>query len=162
MKKIPIIGLLLGLIIFLTSQTPPPQGQSQGGAPRPQRPPVNQDSLNAERDKAVKGVLETIKGKELVAADSVFKNIKVLKGQSAEKMLNIMNSWSKAMGTGCNGCHDMKDYASDKKDEMETARAMVGMTQTLNTDLLQKIKGLEKEKVGCITCHRGRKHPDAR
>jgi hypothetical protein len=64
------------------------------------------------------------------------------------------------MGTGCNGCHNVQDYASDEKDEKETTRAMVPMTTKLNNDLIKSIKGLEKSKgVSCMTCHRGRKHP---
>jgi hypothetical protein len=154
MKKLTAITLFLVVLIILTSQTTPPQGGE-----RRNFSPINQDSLAAERDKATKAVLESIKGKEKMPCDSVFKNITTMKGQTVERLMNIMNSWSKAIGTGCNGCHDPKDYASDKIEEKEMARAMVGMTQKINTDVLQKIKGLETEKIGCNTCHRGKKHP---
>jgi Photosynthetic reaction centre cytochrome C subunit len=172
MKKIPIIGILAILFISLMSQLPH-QSQtafgSQGNrldtlpppSPRGSGRVINQDSLIKEREKAMASTMEYIKGKEKMAADSVFKNIKTLKGVPAEKLVGIMGKWSEAMGTGCNGCHNMKDYASDEKDEKETTREMVPMTQKINKDLIQTIKGLEKSKgVTCMTCHRGRKHPN--
>jgi Photosynthetic reaction centre cytochrome C subunit len=177
MKKLPIFGILAVLFILLMSQTPPspptPPNPPTGGRQEP--PPggwgalrgqgggrvVNQDSLIKEREKAMAATLEYIKGKEKMPADSVFKNIKTFKGLPAEKLVGIMGKWSEAIGTGCNGCHNMKDYASDEKDEKETTREMVPMTQKINKDLIQAIKGLEKSKgVSCMTCHRGRKHPN--
>jgi hypothetical protein len=167
MKKIPIIGIFAFLIVLLMSQSPPPPPSPNGapaGMPPGGRGPgrvINQDSLIKEREKAMASTMEYIKGKEKMAADSVFKNIKSLKGVPAEKFVGIMGKWSEAMGTGCNGCHNMKDFASDEKDEKETTREMVPMTQKINKDLIQPIKGLEKSKgVSCMTCHRGRKHPN--
>jgi Photosynthetic reaction centre cytochrome C subunit len=164
MKKLPIFGILAALFVLLMSQSPPqnppPSGPPPGGGRGPGRV-INQDSLIKEREKAMAASLEYIKGKEKMPADSVFKNIKSFKGLAAERMIGIMGKWSEAMGTGCNGCHNPQDYASDEKDEKETARAMLPMTRKLNDELLKTIKGLEKSKgVSCMTCHRGRKHPN--
>jgi hypothetical protein len=169
MKKLPIFGILAFLFILLMSQTPP-----QAPPPPPNAPPppggfgggrgpgrvINQDSLIKEREKAMASTMEYIKGKEKMPSDSVFKNIKSFKGLPAEKLVGIMGKWSEAIGTGCNGCHNVKDMASDEKDEKVTTREMLPMTQKINKDLIQTIKGLEKSKgVSCMTCHRGRKHP---
>ena len=173
MKKLPIFGILAALFVLLMSQSPPqnppppPPGLPQGGPPPPGgwgggRGPgriINQDSLIKEREKAIAASMDYIKGKEKMAADSVFKNIKSFKGLAAEKMIGIMGKWSEAIGTGCNGCHNVNDMASDEKDEKVTAREMLPMTQKINKDLLKTIKGLEKANIGCMTCHRGRKHP---
>jgi hypothetical protein len=99
MKKLPIFGILAVLFIVLMAQSPPqnpPSGERPAGGGPPGgggRGPgrvVNQDSLIKEREKAMTASLEYIKGKEKMPADSVFKNIKALKGVAAEKMIGIM------------------------------------------------------------------------
>src|SRR6218665_1249534 len=72
------------------------------------------DTMMADREKYITLYKDSIRGKENVAADSVFKNIKVLKGKSAEQVLSIMNSWGHALGVTCKFCHDMNNFASEK------------------------------------------------
>jgi hypothetical protein len=68
-----------------------------------------EDSLEADRLKYMNEVMESIKGKEKLPADSVFKNIKVIKGASsvsAEHFLWMMNwGWSAELGVSCSHCH---------------------------------------------------------
>lgn len=118
------------------------------------------DSLADERAAYVKEIMETIKGKEKMPADSVFKNIKVLKNVPAERFLMIMDKgWSNALNVNCNHCHNTHDWASEEKGDKQLAREMVVMTNKINSDLLKKIEGLERANVNCSTCHRGEKKP---
>jgi Photosynthetic reaction centre cytochrome C subunit len=154
MKKILWVMILPTFVILFSSQNNPPE------PPRRDRPPVNQDSLAAERMKFVTVLLDSLKGKEKMPVDSVFKNIKVFKGMPVDRFLGMMNNgWGRSLGVNCNGCHNVKDWASDQKEEKDAARDMVAMTNTINQDLLKKIKGMEKSNIGCNTCHNGRKHP---
>lgn len=120
-----------------------------------------QDSLEADRMKYVQLLRESIKGKENKRADSVFKNIKMLK-VPAGRLLAIMNmGYSRSLGVSCGHCHNTKDFASEEKKEKEIARQMMAMARTINMDLLKKIEGLQSKEpvVNCTTCHRGQKKP---
>lgn len=123
-------------------------------------PTVVADSIADERAKFVAEVMESIKGKEKMPADSVFKNIKMFKNMPAERMLMIMDKgWGNALGVSCTHCHNPKDWASEEKEDKQMAREMSAMTGKINNDLLKKIEGLEKANVNCNTCHRGQKKP---
>ncbi len=120
-----------------------------------------EDSLEADRMRYVKLIMETIKGKQNRRADSVFKNIKMLK-VPAGQLLAIMNyGYSRSLGVSCGHCHNTSDFASEEKMQKEIAREMSAMTNRINTDLLKNIKGLKSETpiVNCTTCHRGNVKP---
>jgi len=68
------------------------------GGPPGQRPPLTdsarrvRDSVNsARRDSAAAMVLRSIAGHENEPAEQVFKNIKILQGIPAGRLVNIMN-----------------------------------------------------------------------
>lgn len=155
MKKI-IIGLVLGCIVVFASSF---DTKNEGAAIV--SPSITAaDSIADERAKFVAEVMESIKGKEKMPADSVFKNIKMFKGMPAERLLGIMDKgWGNALGVSCNHCHNTKDWSSEEKKEKQLARDMGAMTGKINNDLLKKIEGLEKANIGCNTCHRGQKKP---
>ncbi len=157
MKK--LFALLIPIIVVLLAwQQPPPQGN------RPRPAPINQDSLKKERQRMVDEVMADIKGKEGMRADSVFTNIKLFKNLSAERMLNVMNEgWSKALGVGCNHCHNVNKWSDEAKSDKQLARDMAAMTNKINKELLQTMKGLDdKSSINCTSCHNGRKHPAKR
>ena len=166
MKKLTVFASFVAILLLFTSQTPPPNGGPPPNGQPPRRfAPVNQDSLQAERERYVKEVLESIKGKENMAADSVFRNIKIplFKTMPAKQFLNVMNGgYSKSLGMGCNGCHNVHDWGSEEKSEKQMSREMAAMTVKINTDLLHKIDGMQKENINCTTCHQGRKKPRSR
>jgi Photosynthetic reaction centre cytochrome C subunit len=154
MKKILWVMMLPAFIVLFSSQNNPPE------PPHRERPPVNQDSLAAERMKFVTVLLDSLKGKEKMPVDSVFKNIKVFKGMPVDRFLGLMNNgWGRSLGVNCYNCHNVKNWASDEKEDKKIAREMYAMTNTINQDLLKKIKGMEKSNINCNTCHNGRKHP---
>lgn len=152
-----ILGLfVLTAIVSLSALKPSQNAQSLLNS--------REDSLAADRAKYSKEVLEAIKGKEKMPADSVFKNIKVFKGRPAEQVVRIMeNGWSKALGVSCSHCHNVQDWSSDEKNDKELTIEMVEMTNKINNDLFKNMKSFAGKPrtptVGCMTCHRGEAHP---
>lgn len=148
-------------------QAPPPGGPPPGMMPpggRPMGPPpitAGVDSFQAERDSLVNEMLQKISGKENVAAESVFKNIKVFKGFPAGRLMRVMNGWGHALGTQCQHCHVVNHWADEDKKPKQIARDMTFFVGAINDSLLPKIQNLHSEHphVGCMTCHRGRVLP---
>jgi hypothetical protein len=90
----------------------------------------------------------------------VFKNIQVLKGLPAGRLLDTMRGFSGALGTNCKKCHDTENFASDDKDDKKVARGMIQMTKGINEQFLRTMPGLDKDAaVSCYTCHHGKSHP---
>ena len=117
-----------------------------------------EDSLEVDRKRHLSELLATIKGKEKRPADSVFKNVTVLKGMPAQRMLAIMNiAYSRSLGVSCGHCHNTTNWESDEKKEKQITRDMIAMTRRINTELLVPIK--KDAVVNCTTCHRGQRKP---
>lgn len=117
------------------------------------------DSLEADRAMHIARINEAIKGKENVAVDSVFKNLKVLGGFPAENLVFAMEAWSKALSVSCNHCHNTSDFSLDEKEKKEIARQMVEMGNLISSKL-KSVKGLSTRPiVNCYTCHRGELKP---
>lgn len=122
--------------------------------------PIAVDTVAADRKKHVDAVLASIKGKENKPADSVFKNVQLLKGFPAARMVMIMEGgFSKSLGVSCGHCHDTGDWASDVKPQKLVARDMWRMMGKINGDLLKNIQHLKNPVVNCTTCHRGKLKP---
>ncbi|HYH86394.1 MAG TPA: c-type cytochrome [Pyrinomonadaceae bacterium] len=128
-----------------------PQGQPPGGQQQP--PPEN--PIVAE-------IRKRIAGQEEKPAEEVFKNIQVLKGVPAGRLLSIMErGYTRALGVRCNHCHVPGEWEKDDKETKLTARDMVRMNATINAEL-KKIKTLvDNPTVNCSTCHRGQPKPGA-
>jgi photosynthetic reaction center cytochrome c subunit len=82
------------------------------------------------------------------------KNIKVLNGLPSSKLFPVMNFFGDSLGVRCSYCHvqngDKWDFASDAKEEKETAREMIKMVQTVNKESFSG-----NTAITCYTCHRG-------
>jgi tetratricopeptide (TPR) repeat protein len=96
------------------------------------------------------------------------KNLKVLpKDIDHDQLMAIMRGFAGALGVRCTRCHvgqdgnpQSMDFASDDKDNKQTAREMLKMTEAINTDYVSKISEDDPDaRVTCITCHRGQRHP---
>ena len=95
-------------------------------------------------------------------AESVFKNIKIFKKMPAARLVNIMNmGFGRALGARCKLCHVPGHWDSEDKEEKATARLMIGMVDTLNTQFLSRIKHRDgtQASANCGMCHRGHPHP---
>ena len=123
---------------------------------------VNPDSLAAARDSAMQSVLRAIAGRERMPAESVFTNIRSLRGIPAGRLPRMMNlGYGRSLGVGCDHCHDPADWASDAKPQKQIARQMSAMADTINRRLLPGIANLQSAQpvVNCTTCHRGAVKP---
>jgi photosynthetic reaction center cytochrome c subunit len=122
------------------------------------------DSANAaRRDSGAAAVMRTIAGRENQPAESVFKNIKILKGFPAGRLVNIMNmGFGRSLGVSCGFCHVPGKWDLDDKEQKNTARLMFAMVQTINRDYISKVpvdSGTPRPAVNCFTCHRGNQRP---
>lgn len=122
------------------------------------------DSITAvRRDSAAAMVLRSIAGRENQPAESVFKNIKVLKGFPAARLVAIMNmGFGRSLGVACGFCHVPGKWDLDDKEEKNTARLMFAMVQTINRDYISKVPhepGTPQPVANCFTCHRGNPRP---
>ena len=157
MKKLTVLSFVVVFSLIILSFGESPQSLSL----RQNRI----DSLEDERQRYIKEILNSIKGKESVMADSIFKNINTFTGDQSIKVthfLAVMDYWGEALGVSCNGCHNTKDWASDEKKEKNMARGMYNLRQIINKEISVNIEneGKIKPLVNCGTCHRGNKIPE--
>jgi hypothetical protein len=152
-----------------SSPSPQPVAQAQPGGPGSPRVPLTdsarrvRDSLNsARRDSGSAMVLRSIAGRENLPAESVFKNIKVMKGIPAGRLVNIMNmGFGRSLGVSCGFCHVPGKWDLDDKKEKDTARLMFTMVGAINRDYMAKVPNDSGPPpvVNCFTCHRGMTRP---
>lgn len=115
-----------------------------------------------QRQRAVAAMMTRIAGKEQQPAESVFKNIKMMKGVPAARLLRIMDmGFGRSLGVGCQHCHVPRQWESDDKPTKQIAREMMKMVQQINTQILPSIQNLKgtPPTVNCTTCHRGSVKP---
>ena len=93
-------------------------------------------------------------------------NLKVLPSNiDEEKLRQLMDSFSTALGVHCNYCHgDPKekstgrtDFAADTNPKKNVAREMIKLVDNINNNLLNGARSLDKGivNISCITCHHG-------
>jgi Photosynthetic reaction centre cytochrome C subunit len=115
--------------------------------------PQGEESIVHELEKS-------IAGKEQEPAEKVFKNIKIMRGIPAGRLLRIMDrGFSPALGVGCDYCHVEGAWASDSLETKQVARKMWTLVGSINKDL----KTIRADaSVNCSTCHRGSPKPDVK
>ena len=97
------------------------------------------------------------------------KNLQVLpKDTPQPQVIAMMRAFNAALGVECGHCHiwtkpgdPSNDMAADTKIEKTVARAMMLMTNEINTKLAASIKKPADQiaQVECATCHRGEAIP---
>ena len=105
---------------------------------------------------------KSIAGKEEAPAETVFKNIQLLKGIPAGRVLRIMElGYARSLGVNCTHCHIPGAWEKDDKPTKQVARDMAAMMRAINMQHLKEIKNLKSEQptVNCTTCHRGQTKP---
>jgi hypothetical protein len=103
-----------------------------------------------------------IAGKENQPAETVFKNIQLLKGVPAARVLAVMKiGYSRSLGVDCTHCHVVDEWEKDDKATKQIARDMALMVRSINNDHLKNIKNLGSANpvINCTTCHRGQTKP---
>ena len=91
-------------------------------------------------------------------AETVFKNVQVLKGIPVNEFMGTMGIFSASLGMSCEDCHaagdaDWSVYATDSPRK-QMARVMITMMATIN-----KTHFRGRQVVTCYTCHRGDMRP---
>jgi hypothetical protein len=166
MRRLVASVLVVATVLVALSQlrlpaTAQPAAQ-QPPAERPPAPRPNPDSLAAARDSMMNAVLKSIAGREAAPAESVFKEVKALRGMPAGRFVRVMNTgFSRSLGVGCDHCHTPGEWAKEDKRPKQVARDMWAMTRNLNSEVLPKIANLQGKPptVNCTTCHRGEVTP---
>ena len=118
--------------------------------------------IAAERAFFAAEVKKAITGKEKEPAETVFKNVQVMKGMPAERLLRAMEfGFGPALGVSCTHCHVPGKWDSDEDPTKKIAREMMAMNRAINEQYLKKIEGLKgpNPAVSCTTCHRGQVKP---
>jgi photosynthetic reaction center cytochrome c subunit len=92
-------------------------------------------------------------------AESVFKNVQVLKGIPVDEFMDTMGMFSAALSLNCIDCHTAEsvgtwDRFADETPLKQTARRMVQMVNAINKE---NFKGVRS--VTCYTCHHGDLRP---
>jgi hypothetical protein len=139
-----------------------PGGPGMGGRPPMGMTSMPVDSFASERDSLMKDVLASYAGKENMPAESVFKNLKVIKGRTVEQVLRMMNlGFGRSLGVRCQHCHVLGHWADEDKNTKQIARDMMAMNARINDELLPAIKNIKSERPGinCGTCHHGIARP---
>lgn len=163
-----LLAVLSGVLAMAALQSPSKPAHAQGrppGGPGPGVPmfaPVPGDSFASERDSLMNAVLKQIAGREDAPAESVFKNIKSMKGMPAGRLLRIMNfGYGRSLGVRCQHCHVADRWEAEDRPQKQIARDMMALVRTINETELTKIKNLQSEHPGvnCTTCHRGQRKP---
>jgi Photosynthetic reaction centre cytochrome C subunit len=161
-----IVGFVVGFIIsFLyfnaqyqntgATNTTPSQVESTESADTP-----TNKATTATASKT--GVLEAFGAKksssepstETPPAESVYKNIKVLKGVPSDQVLTVMKAFTEGLGVNCVYCHvSTEELNKDDKEMKQTARKMLEMVREMNKTYPTN------GQVTCFTCHRGAAKP---
>lgn len=107
-------------------------------------------------------------GGALAQIPDEFTNLKVLpKDIGRDQLISVMRGFSDALGVRCKFCHvgesdtsiEGYDFASDDREQKRVARAMMGMTDRINNELLPTTGREHTMRVRCVTCHRGVDQP---
>src|SRR5215510_10507723 len=85
-------------------------------------------------------------------AEQVYKNIQVMKGMPASRLMSAMSRITQSLGVDCSHCHVPDALDKDDKPAKQTARKMFEMVRTINATL-------GANRVTCYTCHRGQPQP---
>jgi hypothetical protein len=145
------IAVLLVALLFEVPGTAPMAANPRQAPTLPQAAPFDQAAKLGE-------LRRSLAGKENLPAEAVFKNVTILKGVPAGRLLAIMSmGFGRSLGVDCTHCHVADRWESDEKAAKRIARDMWAMTNAINADHLKRIEGLKDRSpvVNCTTCHRG-------
>ncbi len=85
-------------------------------------------------------------------AEQKYKNIQLLKGIPAERLMSVMFAFKSSLNVDCDFCHIKDAFEKDDKPMKQVARKMIRRMNEINGDGAGG-------RVTCYTCHRGQKTP---
>lgn len=86
-------------------------------------------------------------------AEQKYKNIQMLKGLPADRLMSVMFAFKASLGVDCTYCHIKDQFEKDDKPPKQVARKMITLVRETNG----KLGGAAR--VTCFTCHRGQTRP---
>jgi len=89
-------------------------------------------------------------------AEEAYKNIQVMKGVPAPRLMTVMGFFTRWLGVECNHCHTGNEFEKDDKAPKQTARKMLLMVRSINKDNFG-----DRGPVTCWMCHRGSAVPES-
>lgn len=157
-RVLTFFGLMTMVSTFQLSNGNPIPDPSAGEGPAV----AGQTTDSFNQDQALAQLKAQIADKQNQPAEQVFKNIQILKGMPAARVLAVMQfGYAKSLGVDCTHCHVAGQWEKEDKPTKQIARDMWAMMNAINTDQLKKIKNLKSASPGvnCTTCHRGQVKP---
>jgi len=160
-----LLSLVLGGAAAGQPPTPPPTPRTPPKGPigiLGQPPVPEQQKVPFDQAAALAQLRAQIAGHEKEPAETVFKDIKLLRGVPAENLLRIMEfGYSRSLGVSCVKCHNPADWSSDAKPNKEITRRMAALAADVSKTITAypERKDEEPAVVNCTTCHRGHSHP---
>jgi hypothetical protein len=128
-------------------------------AAAPARNTLGAQSASQEkpRQEYVAELRASIAGREQEPSEQVWKNLQLLKGMPAGRVLAIMQvAFSDGLAVNCTHCHLPGEWEKDDKEPKLVARKMWAMQRELRQKLGEIRAGAI---VNCYTCHRGQTKP---
>ena len=123
---------------------------------------TTQEAKPFDQEAALAELRKRIAGQENKPAEEVFKNIQLLKGVPAGRLLRVMElGYARSLGVNCTHCHVAGEWEKEDRPTKQIAREMAAMVRVINDEQLKKIKNLKSTTpvVNCTTCHRGQVKP---
>lgn len=124
--------------------------------------PATQTAKPFDQAAALENLRKAIAGQENKPAEEVFKNIQMLKGMPAGRLLRVMEmGYARSLGVNCTHCHVADAWEKEDKPTKQIAREMHAMVGVINSEQLKKIKNLKGPNsiINCTTCHHGQTKP---
>jgi hypothetical protein len=116
-------------------------------------------SAQTAKDPLISALEQRIAGREQEPAETVFANIRTLKGMPAIRVLRVMEqAFVSNLGVTCQHCHVDADWASDAKAAKNIARGMWALRAKTQDDV-RAATGNATAVVTCYTCHKGQPKP---
>lgn len=152
---------LILAVVLVYSQTSD-NAKAQNVQAQDKQATTSQSDKPFDQAQALENLRKAIAGREDKPAEEVFKNIQMLKGMPAGRLLRVMEmGYSRSLGVNCTHCHLADAWEKEDKPTKQIAREMNAMVGVINNDQLKKIKNLKGPNpiINCTTCHRGQIKP---
>jgi len=148
-----ILSTLLAALLSASvpAQAPSPQAAPATTAPAA-TPTVNEAA--ARQKELLDRIRERIKGRENEPAETVFRNIELLRGKPASRLPGMMSALTGLLGVTCTTCHVPGRFESEELAPKRTARQHFKMQAGLNQEYFGGANA-----ISCWTCHRGAAKP---
>jgi hypothetical protein len=147
-RTLPTLLAAAVLSASVPAQAPSPR------AATPSAPATTPPDAAALQKEFLNSVRERIEGRENEPAETVFKNIELMRGKPASRLPRMMSALTGLLGVTCTTCHVPGHWESEELAPKRTARQHFKMQEELNREYFGGANA-----ISCWTCHRGAPKP---